>query len=242
VGEAVYNSNRGRVQVYEGSHFTSGSGDVTPDATIDSPVGGSPPWQFGFAVSVGRLNGDAYADVLIGAPQKTTDGRAYIYLGNSDGTGLTSGASPAITLQGLSQSGGERFGNSVHIADWAGDGTADAIVGANLANAGGTRRGSVYWFDDPLIDQTIDEAASGGQSDERFGQCLASGKFSNDPRLVVAIGAYLWDDASPSEADAGRVVVANVPEPLGVMAVAILGLPPLGRRLRARRKGVVPPH
>ena len=91
------------------------------------------------------------------------------------------------------QSSGEQFGGSVLIADFDGDGTAGAIVGAALAAGGGTNRGRVYWLDNPLGDRTADATFTGGQNTERFGFSLAAGKFGNDARIVLAIGAYLWD-------------------------------------------------
>ena len=238
VGESVYSSNVGRVQFYKGSHFTSGSGDVSPDATIDAPsAGGS--GQFGFAVAVGTLDGDAYEDLLVGAPNKfSADGRAYVLPANSDGSGLTTGASPTVTL--TNQAATERFGYSVLIADWSDDGTNGVVVGAPTAPAGGTNRGSAYWFNDPLNNQVVDETVSGLQDTEWLARSLAGGRFSNDAYTVVAIGAYLWNDGA--DADSGRVVVATVPEPLTALLVPALALPPLWRRLRLRQRGVVRQH
>jgi monothiol glutaredoxin len=205
------------------------------DATIDAPsAGGS--GQFGFAVAVGKLNGDAYDDLLVGAPNKfSADGRAYVFPANSDGSGLTTGASPTVTL--TNQAATERFGYSVLIADWSDDGTNGVVIGAPTAPAGGTNRGSAYWFNDPLNNQVVDETVSGLQDTEWLARSLAGGRFSNDAYTVVAIGAYLWNDGA--DADSGRVVVATVPEPLTALLVPALALPPLWRRLRLRRRGVV---
>lgn len=228
-GEPLHSSNQGRVQFYKGISFASGSGNRYPNATLG---GQSAAEQFGSSLSVGKLNGDAYDDLTVGAPFKTTDaGAAYLYNANSDGTGLTTGASPAITL--ASQSANERFGVSVLIADFDGDGTNGVLVGATHANAGGTRRGSVYWFDDPLTDQTPDETMSGTQTDERFGQSLGRNKFASDPWTVVAIGAHLWDDAAND--NDGRAVVAQVPEPATAFLAVVIPLA-LGARLFHRRR------
>ena len=237
VGEPKYQNGGGdgRLQFYKGSHFTSGSGDVTPDATIGAPSGGGNTGNFGISVAVGLLDGDAYSDVLVGAPFKfSNDGRAYIFPANGDGSGLTTGASPSVTL--VSQSSAERFGTAVLIADWSDDGTNDAIVGAPQAAAGGTNRGSVYWFDDPLVNQGVDETLSGAQNNEFYGRVLAAGKFSNDPRTVLAIGAYLWDKNPANTGDNdGRVVVAMVPEYPEVLTAVVLFLAIAGSRRRVRR-------
>ena len=236
----MYSSNTGRVHFFKGSQFTSGSGNRYPPVTISAPASGG-AGQFGASVSVGALNGDAYADLLIGAPLKSSNaGNAYIYLANSDGTGLSSGAAPDITL--ASQSSSEQFGMVVRIVDFDDDGTADALVGAPFAAGGGTNRGRAYWFDDPLTDQTVDATWSGSQNTERFGWSLGSEKFGNDPRTIVAIGAYLWDKNSgnPSDND-GRVVVTSIPEGpvLAFLFVAVVLPIGLGRG-RARRRSRSP--
>lgn len=231
VGEPLQNSNFGRFQFFKGISFTSGSGNRYPNATVSAPSGGT-AGQFGKSSSVGNLNGDGYADVLVGAPTKTgNNGIAYVYLANSDGSGVSTGASPSVTL--ASQSSAEQFGQAVLIADFSNDGTSDAIVGAPFANAGGTRRGSLYWFDDPLADQTPDETMSGTQTDERFGWSLAAGKFASDPQTILAAGAFLWNDGS--DADSGRVIVASVPEPFAWMTPLAITIP-LVCWSRARRR------
>ena len=66
----------------------------------------------------------------------------------------------------------------------------------------------------------------------------AAGEFANDPRTVLAIGAYLWDKnpANPNDND-GRVVVASIPEgPTLVFLFLALVLPLVARRARARAR------
>ena len=228
VGEPNAISNKGRIQWFKGSHFTSGSGDVTSDATIDGVSAGD---LFGSSVSVGKVNGDAYADVAVGAPfRSTSTGAAYTFLASSDGTGLSSSATPDATFAGEATS--DQFGWSVLLVDFDDDGTAGLAVGANFAAGGGTRRGKFYWYDDPINDGTADETLTGSQTDERFGQSLAAGRFASDPRTVLVIGAYRWDDTAAD--DDGRAVVAQVPEPaeLLVGAVVLIGI---GGSLQRRR-------
>ncbi len=238
VGEPVYSSNTGRIHLFKGSQFTSGSGNRYPPVTISAPASGG-AGQFGASVSVGALDGDSHADLLVGAPLKNSNaGNAYIYLADSGGSGLSSGATPDITLS--SQSSAEQFGMVVLIADFDDDGTADAMIGAPFAAGGGTNRGRAYWFDDPLGDQTVDETFSGSQNTERFGWSLGAGRFGNDPRTTVAIGAYLWDKNSgnPTDND-GRVVVASIPEGPVLAFLLVALILPLATR-RVRRKGPSP--
>jgi hypothetical protein len=164
------------------------------------------------------------------------DGAAYLFLANSGGSGISTGASPNVTL--ASQSTGENFGFSVAVLDFNGDATNDVAVGAYLAAGGGTNRGRVYVFESPLVDQTVDETLSGSQDTERFGYALATGKFASDTRSLLAIGAYLWDK-SGNQND-GRVVVAFVPEAAEFLALTaiLIGLASLSverRRLVRKR-------
>ena len=74
----------------------------------------------------GDVNGDGYADVIVGADGYSSDtGRAYVYHGGGDGLS----ASPAFTATG--EATDNNFGFSVAGAgDVNGDGYADVIVGA----------------------------------------------------------------------------------------------------------------
>jgi FG-GAP-like repeat len=79
------------------------------------------------------VNGDGYADVIVGAPSESmTVGIAHVYLGSAAGLAST----PAVTLN---PPGGQYsdFGSSVASAgDVNGDGYGDVIVGANGASGG----------------------------------------------------------------------------------------------------------
>src|SRR5207247_1374456 len=93
-------------------------------------TGGQAHARFGFSVaSAGDVNGDGYADVIIGAPQYSNgqerEGRAFLYLGSKDGLAR----SPAWTAE--SDQIGAQLGWSVASAgDFNGDGFSDVLVGA----------------------------------------------------------------------------------------------------------------
>ncbi|HKZ64564.1 MAG TPA: hypothetical protein VJ400_08980, partial [Thermoplasmata archaeon] len=228
-GEPSYSTNAGRVHYYAGSHFTSGSGNVVPDATLSSQSAGE---RFGSALSVGNLNGDSYEDVAVGAPLRNTDqGAVYIFTANGDGTGLTTGASPAATI--LNQTGTENFGTSVLVVDFENDGTPGVFVGAPLADTGGSNRGAAYWFDNPLSDQVVDETITGTQNDENLGRTLSGGKFGSDVQTIVAIGAPTWDDLP--ETNNGRVLVTNIPESPAILVTVAIVLVLGGRSVERRR-------
>ena len=123
VGAAGASGNTGRAYVY----FGSASGIArTAGATLIGPDGVN--GRFGFSVaSAGDVNGDGYAEVVIGAPTASSvTGRAYVYLGGATGLGTMSETS----LTGPDGVNGN-FGVSVASAgDVNGDGYAEVVVGA----------------------------------------------------------------------------------------------------------------
>jgi hypothetical protein len=96
----------------------------SPSRTL-TPPGGSA--TFGISVSgAGDVNGDGYADLLVGASGSST---AYVYYGSAIGIGST----PATTL--VAGPTGSMGGRSVASAgDVNGDGVGDVIVGSPAAN------------------------------------------------------------------------------------------------------------
>ncbi|MGE3849349.1 MAG: hypothetical protein AB7I01_20895, partial [Gammaproteobacteria bacterium] len=104
----------------------------------------------GASVSLlGDLNGDGFADLLIGAPSRTSDnGRAYVLLGQAGGFAAnidlgTLNGTNGFRLDGVASL--DRAGQSVAGAgDVNGDGFDDLIVGALRADANGVETGGAY--------------------------------------------------------------------------------------------------
>lgn len=96
---------------------------VGPATTLESNQANA---MFGTSVAgAGDVNGDGYADILVGAPnfgsRQLDEGRVYVYLGSA--AGIATDAAPAATLE--SNQEGARFGVSVAGAgDVNGDGYA----------------------------------------------------------------------------------------------------------------------
>ena len=128
----------GRAAVYMGS--ASGLSTV-PAWLLEDPA-----TNFASSVSTaGDVNGDGYADVLVGAPWsangETQEGLVYLYLGSPGGLSST----PAWT--GEINQVGAQFGTSVSAAgDVNGDGYDDVIIGAPRYANGQTEEGGAFVF------------------------------------------------------------------------------------------------
>lgn len=201
------NIEEGRAFVYHGS-LTGLSAD--PNSILDdaNQLGA----LFGRSVaSAGDINGDGYADVIIGADSyddgaNTDEGRAFVYHGSA--TGLS--ASPNNTPDDANQSQCG-FGASVASAgDVNGDGYSDVIIGAAGFNDGANNlEGRAFVYHGSAVglstnpNNTPDDA---NQAGARFGGSVGSaGDVNGDGFSDVVIGAFNYNDAG--NATEGRAFV-----------------------------------
>ena len=174
--------SRGAAYIYLGS--PSGLAASPSTTLVPSPDMGG---YFGGSVaSAGDVNGDGFADVIIGARGAEYVGGAYVYLGTSGGLSAT----PAALLRGLDGQHGA-FGNAVATAgDVNGDGYADIVVSAVGAQA---LAGRVYVFMGGASGVPITPAAvlSGpGGVAGNFGRSLAgAGEVNGDGYADIIVGA-----------------------------------------------------
>jgi len=182
VGARGYNSFTGRMYVYLGG----ASGLATAAAT--TRTGGTGSSLFGQSVATaGDVNGDGYADVVVGAPWYSgTSGRAYVYLGGGGASGLATTA--ATTLTG--EATGSQFGNSVAAAgDVNGDGYADVVVGA-YGYSTNTGRAYVYLGAAGGLATTAATTLEGAATENYFGRSVATaGDVNGDGYADVVVGA-----------------------------------------------------
>jgi hypothetical protein len=187
VGAFTTMNNTGRTYVYLGSGSGISSSQRPAALTGSGGAGG----DFGISVaSAGDVNGDGYADVIVGAFTPTTSaGRAYIYLGGA--SGVSASQQPVVLT--IADGSSSYFGFSAASAgDVNGDGYADVIVGAftTMNNVG---RAYVYLgggsgispFQQPIALTGPDGA--GGE----FGISVASaGDVNGDGYGDLVVGAY----------------------------------------------------
>ncbi len=193
--------NEGRAYVYHGS---STGLAATPAWTVESNQANA---YFAHSVSTaGDVNGDGYADVVVGAYAhdngQTDEGRAYAYHGSAGGLAATAGWT--------SESGqaGAEFGFSASTAgDINGDGYADVIVGADRFDNGHTDEGAAFVYHGSAAGLSTAAAwtAESDQADARFGGAVATaGDVNGDGYADVVVGAPLFDNG---ETDEGQVYV-----------------------------------
>ncbi len=185
VGDRLRTFQQGRADVFLGS---AAGLPTSPAWTV---VGATTGNQYGASVAgAGDVNGDGYADVLVGAPRLHNgviqSGRAFLYLGSPTGLSTT----PAWSADGASNLA--LFGTSVASAgDVNNDGYADVIVGAPGQDAG-TSGGRAYLYlgsASGLAATPVWSTAAGVASAE-FGKSVASaGDVNGDGRADLVIGA-----------------------------------------------------
>ena len=131
----------------------------------------------------------------------TTEGRAYLYLGNAAGLATT----PAWTADPTDQIGA-KFGSSVSAAgDVNGDGFAEALVGASSWDGPPLGEGRAYLFAgtaNGLATTSFWTVDPSDQASAGFGASVSgAGDVNNDGFADVVVGARRWDGMG---ADEGR--------------------------------------
>jgi FG-GAP repeat len=178
-----------------------GAAGTTFDASADGVLTGASNDNFGIAAATaGDVNGDGFADVIVGAWFNSAGGanagRAYLYFGAA---GATFDASADGTLTGAAA--GDLFGSSVASAgDVNNDGFADVIVGAYFNDGGGANAGRAYLYfgtAGATFDASADGTLTGATAGEVFGSSVASaGDVNGDGFSDVIVGAPLHNEAT----------------------------------------------
>jgi hypothetical protein len=186
-------------------------------AAIDSPAAswtivGEGQDKLGFSVATaGDVNGDGYADLIVGAPLRESppplgQGSAFVYLGGPLGLS-TSG----VVFGGQGGQFDYQFGTAVSTAgDVNGDGFDDVIVGAPYFDGGGkTDRGKAFVFYGSSTGIVTSAAwtAEGDQAHALFGSAVhAAGDVNGDGYGDIVVGQPWYDD-QVHDGFAGRAYV-----------------------------------
>jgi FG-GAP repeat protein len=201
-------SDEGRASVYLGS--ASGLAASAAWAVEGNQAGAA----FGRSVAaVGDADHDGYADVIVGAPgfdgDLSGEGRATLYRGSVAGLAIAAAWSKEGDQLGCG------FGACVAAAgDVNGDGRSDALVGADLYDAGESDEGRAQLFLGTAsgLETNAHWSADGEQSDARFGGALASaGDVNGDGYSDVVVGASGFDGGDTDEGRAALFLGSSAP-------------------------------
>lgn len=179
---------------------SSGNSGITitnPNSASTKIIGGASGDYIGTSICLGDIDGDGYADLIVGAIG-TTGNKGMVYIFKSTGaSGITATNVSSANTSILGNSPNDSFGFSVSIADFNGDGYGDLAASAN-GYSGGANKGAVYLFTSSSSGISVtnvnsaNTTISGNASSDIFGYFTSVGDLTGDgyADLVIAAKGY----------------------------------------------------
>lgn len=214
VGASFYNStaassNQGRVFIFYGTAAgVATQAAQAANTIINGELPGSPPYyRFGTRLALGDINGDGFADVVVGASRYNvpgvSTGRAYVFMGSSSGITASSAANANAIISG--EAAGNLFGTAIALGDINGDGYCDTVIGGFNYSGG---QGRVYIFYGNAVGLSTQNASSAnsiitGAAADQFGFPVAMGDLNGDGYQDIVVSAAQYNAGTVQ----GRVYV-----------------------------------
>jgi Ca2+-binding RTX toxin-like protein len=207
VGVRGENSGAGAIQVlYGGANGLRADNDVL--YTQNSPGVGCCTEEagdnFGYSLAVGHFNDDEFADLAIGVPFEnqgavSNSGLVNVFYGTAGGLSTANDTHFAQGDNGFPGTieAGDFVGYALAAGDYNGDGRDDLAVGAPGEAQGAVEDAGwvVVLFGQPAglssagFMSITDPSFGGIETDDQFGEALASGDFNGDGVDDLAVGA-----------------------------------------------------
>jgi FG-GAP repeat len=220
-------TDTGMVQILLGSANGLTAGPSFSENTSGMPIGAAAGDQFGWALASGDFNGDGFADLAIGVPDRTVSGKAQagaaVVLDGSQ-NGLTTMGSQVWTQDSGGEPGtasqGDHLGFALATGDLDGNGFADLAAGVpgERLNTGGDAGAVqvVYGSSTGLTSansQIWDQNSSGikdtAETEDDFGYAVATGDLNGDGFDDLAVGVPFEDDAGDIDDGAVNVLYGS---------------------------------
>ncbi|HPG94930.1 MAG TPA: hypothetical protein PLR28_10285 [Dokdonella sp.] len=179
---------------------------------------------FGAALSIGKVNGQAYQGLVIGAPLADVGGvekTGAVHLMFGTPSGLNTGANKFITVTDLPDGVAIpflQFGNQVKLGRLR-TGTQSLVIGSPRETVNGLTEAGALWVlhsgnGSAIISTSIVERWTGSANlrigppaaGDNFGSAIAIGDFNDDGLNDLVSGAYQHDSNGDQNAGGGQVI------------------------------------